>query len=123
MYVDRSQLVGERHATASVFVLDGLPPRLWLLLVKHPKFHRLMIPGGHVEPGEQPWETASREVREETGVSVKVLSCGLSSEVGPLCDVDLAPVPLWIAIEHIPAAADMPAHQHVDHLFLAVPEA
>ncbi|MBI5832965.1 MAG: NUDIX hydrolase [Armatimonadetes bacterium] len=34
---------------------------------------RLMIPGGHLDPGELLHETATREVREETGVEAEPL--------------------------------------------------
>lgn len=40
---------------------------LQLLLIKDAK-NRWTIPKGHVEPGEEPKETAEREIREETGL-------------------------------------------------------
>jgi 8-oxo-dGTP diphosphatase len=30
------------------------------------------LPGGGVEPGEAPWEAVTREVREETGLEVRI---------------------------------------------------
>nr|WP_202514873.1 NUDIX hydrolase [Streptomyces sp. SID161] len=32
--------------------------------------HPWQLPGGTMEPGERPWETAVRECREETGITV-----------------------------------------------------
>ena len=37
------------------------------LLVRHRDRALLEMPGGHVEPGENPWQAASRELYEETG--------------------------------------------------------
>jgi len=45
-----------------------------LLLVKHKKLGMWLAPGGHVEAGELPYETAEREVFEETNVKVQVVS-------------------------------------------------
>lgn len=40
---------------------------LQILLIKDAK-HRWTIPKGHVEPGEEPRQTAEREINEETGL-------------------------------------------------------
>ncbi len=32
------------------------------------------MPGGKVEPGEEPWEAATRECKEETGLDAKLIS-------------------------------------------------
>lgn len=43
-----------------------------VLLIKHKKLNVWVYPGGHMEPGEIPPETAEREFEEETGIRVKV---------------------------------------------------
>lgn len=45
-----------------------------VLLVKHPRYGKWMQPGGHIELNEHPEEAIYREVAEETGLTVKVLS-------------------------------------------------
>ena len=54
-----------------------------LLMVKHKKKGKWLPPGGHVDENELPCVAVAREVLEETGVSVQVLSSiselGLSS--------------------------------------------
>jgi len=44
-----------------------------LLLVKHSRLGVWLQPGGHVEEGETPSETALRETREETGWKANIL--------------------------------------------------
>ena len=39
-----------------------------LFLVEHRKAGLLLPPGGHVEPGESPWDTVVREAQEELGI-------------------------------------------------------
>lgn len=54
------------HVTGSG-VLTG---RRGVLLLKHRKLGIWVQPGGHLEPGETPWEAAARETSEETGIEV-----------------------------------------------------
>lgn len=53
------------HLTAIAWVVDPAVTRL--LLVRH-RLHGWSCPGGHVEAGEDPAATATRELLEETGI-------------------------------------------------------
>ena len=45
-----------------------------ILLVKSPKWrNKWTMPGGHIEPGETIEEAALREVKEETGINVRII--------------------------------------------------
>lgn len=111
----------QAHATASVFVFRWDADRTKVLLVQHPKFGRWMIPGGHVEADEMPWDAARREVLEETGIDVRILSAGLTSDVGPFEEMTLVPVPAWIAVEKIRRDDGTVDHHHIDYLYLGEP--
>lgn len=52
------------HVTGSAIVVgpDGV------LLHRHKRLGLWLQPGGHMEPGEAPWQTARREAEEETGL-------------------------------------------------------
>jgi 8-oxo-dGTP pyrophosphatase MutT (NUDIX family) len=54
------------HVTGSAIVVG---PR-GVVLLKHKRLGLWLQPGGHVDPGESPWEAALREAREETGLEV-----------------------------------------------------
>jgi 8-oxo-dGTP pyrophosphatase MutT (NUDIX family) len=70
-----------------------------VLLVEHRKSGLCLPPGGHLEPGEDPWDAAVRECREELGVQAEPLFPGDRSplfvtrtptaEVAPHIDVSL----------------------------------
>lgn len=65
-----SRLDLPHHFTASGLVLaEG-----HLLLVNHRRIGAWVPPGGHIEPGEMPEETVVREIEEETGLKVEVVT-------------------------------------------------
>jgi mutator protein MutT len=78
------------HATAAVAVI--LDERGNVLLVRtNYRTCAFQLPGGLVEPGEQPAEAVVRETREETGLVVRVAAYIGRYEFGmPLCLVGFA---------------------------------
>jgi len=55
---------GPVHVTGSAVVTG----RRGIVLHMHKRLHRWLQPGGHLEPGEGPWDAALRESQEETGL-------------------------------------------------------
>lgn len=54
-------------------ILHGSGETLEVLLIQHLKGKHWSFPKGHVESGESERQTALREVREETGLEVRIL--------------------------------------------------
>ena len=57
------------HITGSAFIVG----RRGIVLLLHRHLGIWVQPGGHVDPGEAPWEGARREATEETGLPVELL--------------------------------------------------
>lgn len=57
------------HVTGSAFIVG---PR-GIVLLRHRRLGIWVQPGGHVDPGETPWDAAGREAIEETGMAVHQL--------------------------------------------------
>jgi 8-oxo-dGTP pyrophosphatase MutT (NUDIX family) len=55
------------HVTGSAVVVG----RRGTVLHRHKRLHRWMQPGGHIDPGEAPWDAALRESEEETGLDLR----------------------------------------------------
>jgi 8-oxo-dGTP pyrophosphatase MutT (NUDIX family) len=89
------------HITTSALILA--PENEAVLLVFHPRLHRWLQPGGHVEASDASLlDAARREAREETGIALS----------------DRRPAPLvGIDVHEIPARGGEPAHRHHDLMF------
>ena len=79
------------------------------LLLHHRKLGVWLPPGGHIDPHELPDEAALREVREESGFEVELLTHGRM-----LGHVQMLPQPYCILLENI-----SPGHQHIDLIYFA----
>lgn len=98
-----------RDFTVATFVIHANK----VLLLWHKKLSMWLPPGGHIHVGELPDEAAVREVLEETGLEVTLLSQPALPQVpGPL---QLAR-PEGIQLEDIG-----PGHQHIDLIYFARP--
>ena len=94
-----------RDFTATTFVVqDGRT-----LLLFHKRLRLWLPPGGHIDKDELPCDAAVREVREECGLEVALLSP--RSRMGT---VDVLSRPECILLEQI--SAD---HQHIDLIYFA----
>jgi len=106
-----------KHLTASVFILF-CQPECRVVLLHHERFGKWMVPGGHVERWENPFEAAQREVREETGLHPYFVT--LERNISLSRTANSVPSPEVIVEENIPAINNDPEHIHVDCLYLAL---
>jgi 8-oxo-dGTP pyrophosphatase MutT (NUDIX family) len=89
------------HITATGLVLH--PNRDAFLLVFHRRLERWLLPGGHVESEDREiWDTARREVTEETGAEL---------------DSSVKPSLVGIDVHGIPPSRREPFHLHHDLIF------
>ena len=84
-----------------------------VLLHRHAKLGLWLPCGGHVEPNELPDDAAVREVLEESGVRVRLIGASPIASRDPRA---LVP-PRGVQLSRIGDG-----HEHVDLIYLAVPE-
>ena len=99
-----------RDFTATTFVVREQRT----LLLWHRKMQSWLPPGGHIDADELPEEAALREVREESGLDVELITTGAAA--GPLGTVRRLHTPVCILLEDI-----SPGHQHIDLIYFARP--
>ncbi|MGB1724419.1 MAG: NUDIX domain-containing protein, partial [Ilumatobacteraceae bacterium] len=58
------------HITGSAIVVGTRG----VVLLRHRRLEMWIQPGGHVDPGETPWDAALREAAEETGLPVSFVT-------------------------------------------------
>jgi 8-oxo-dGTP pyrophosphatase MutT (NUDIX family) len=106
----RSNMLGHITTSAAVLSVD----RKRILLIDHRILNLWMPPGGHYENdgADTLWESAAREVAEETGVSTLVQEEWCLDHLAPF-DIDTHRVPAN------PAKGEG-EHQHHDFRFLAI---
>lgn len=104
-----------REFTATVYIFY----QSQVLLHYHKKFNKWMPPGGHVEKNESLSMAAIREVKEETRLDIELIYQENLWIDEP--HAKTLPRPYFCLLEEIPAKNEMPAHQHMDAIFLAKP--
>jgi ADP-ribose pyrophosphatase YjhB (NUDIX family) len=98
-----------RDFTVATFVVhEGKVLLLW-----HKKLQMWLPPGGHIDPNELPDEAAVREVKEETGIEVELLS---QPALPPVPGPRQLARPEGVQLEEI-----SPGHQHIDLIYFARP--
>jgi 8-oxo-dGTP pyrophosphatase MutT (NUDIX family) len=104
-----------KEFTASVYLINNQK----VLLIYHRKLQKWLPPGGHVEADETPVEAARREVMEETGLTIEIISQeNLSIDCWNAKSIER---PYLCLLEEIPPYGNAPAHQHVDFIFVGRP--
>lgn len=96
----------DRHFVATGYVVrDGKT-----LLIRHKKLGMWLPPGGHIDPNELPDDAVVREILEETGLEVDIVS-----------DKRTEPCERGVRYLHVPnhvQLEDIPNHpQHIDLIY------
>lgn len=105
---------GEKHLTASVWIVSKTSPKKTLLLF-HRKMSKWVQPGGHVDFGENPVQAAVRETREETGIDVSPLL----EKIVPIDTKNrFLPIPEFFLEEDIAPYKEQPEHFHLDVMYV-----
>ncbi len=102
----------KKHFTASALIINKEGK---ILLVNHKKLGVWLYPGGHIEEGETPDETVVREVKEETGLDIKIIGSRDNNLSDLETDVSVLHQPYVILCEKINGTNE---HYHIDLVYL-----
>tara|TARA_B110000438_G_scaffold293555_1_gene333610 strand:- start:2152 stop:2625 length:474 start_codon:yes stop_codon:yes gene_type:complete len=102
----------KKHFTSTIFVIY----KSKIALHWHNKVEEWLPAGGHIDDNETPIEAGLREVKEEMGIEVKILSKPRYS----FDHVTNIPVPEAILIESV-FDKKIGTHEHIDFIYFAIP--
>lgn len=105
----------ESHFTATGLVINKELNKA--LMIFHKKLQIWLPSGGHVEQGELPHDTVTREVFEETGIIASIVCASPNLDLMMDREVQV-PAPAWVLHEPIPSYKDKPAHMHYDFIYI-----
>lgn len=113
---------GEHDVTVSMAIIRIVNGRPHILLHLHRKLNVLMLAGGHIELNENPWQTVTHELLEETGYEMAQLKI-LQPNLPPVQLTGVTVHPLPFAVITVDASSDG-SHMHDDlnYAFLATDE-
>lgn len=77
----RNKLLVRQERSAGGLVYKRKDKKIYWLLGKHSGYHKWVLPKGLIEPNEESWQAAVREVEEEMGVVAKIVVDDLIYEV------------------------------------------
>jgi 8-oxo-dGTP pyrophosphatase MutT (NUDIX family) len=110
----------EAHCTVSAMILDASGQSTLLLF--HKKLDKWLQPGGHIEEGEDFWQSCLREAEEETelpNLTLHPLWTPLPASPAASLAAPAAPaIPLGLQIFTIPQSAKQAQHLHLDVCFV-----
>lgn len=101
---------GEKHFTASVWIITDSSPKK-VLLINHKKLGRWLQLGGHIEKFENPIIAVIREAKEESGVDISFLAEKIRAADD---ETNFLPKPVYLVEQFIPEYQDTPQHFHLD---------
>jgi 8-oxo-dGTP pyrophosphatase MutT (NUDIX family) len=100
-----------RHFVTTVYVVNEGA----VALHEHEKLGMWLPPGGHIDRDELPHEAATREVHEEIGLDVELVTPEIERVESPVARS--IPKPQHFLLEDINRHDDRVGHQHIDFVY------
>lgn len=109
-----------RHMVASVIVISKFNNEWKVLMIKHKKLMKWVVPGGHIELNETPIDAAKREVLEETALEKINFLSFMHKKIDDFENVKWELPPEFCFIEKIPKNSKEESHEHIDYIYVAI---